>query len=253
MPNRTIERWYSRSVFRACILLVVAACQSTAQIDRTGEDKAPPPTKAAEQPAEPAPSGGALRRISFDDAEPGGVPAGFTPGETNSTGTPAKWGVVADPRAPSGPNVFGVLETKNTGQTYNVALLDGDPVADVDIAVMVKAVTGEKDQGGGVVFRARGPGDYYIARWNPVEKNVKFYVVRSQHREELAKADLDIDPTAWHALRVLVEGDRFELFVDEASALELRDTSLADAGAVGLWTKADAATRFDDLVITPLQ
>jgi hypothetical protein len=209
----------------------------------------------AEEPAEspPAEHEGELRRISFDDAKPDTVPAGFTPAETNSAGTPAKWGVVAEGSAPSSPNAFGVLETKNTGQTYNVALLEGDPVADVDIAVMVKAVTGEKDQGGGVVFRAKGAGDYYIARWNPIEKNVKFYVVKSQHRDELAKADLDIDASKWHALRVLVEGDRFELFVDEDSVLELRDTALSEAGAVGLWTKADAATLFDDLIVTPLR
>ncbi len=238
---------------RALLVSILAACQSKAPADPKAGEGAPAKAEAkAEEKAEPA-ARGDLRRIGFDDAQPGSVPEGFTPGETNGVGTPATWGVAADPNAPSPPNAFGVLETKNTGQTYNVALLEGDPMADVDLSVWVKAVTGEKDQGGGFAFRAKGPHDYYVARWNPIEKNVKFFVVENQLRDELAKADIDVDATKWHALRLLVEGDRFELFLDDDSVLEIRNDRLKDPGTVGLWTKADAATLFDDFVVTPLQ
>ena len=113
-------------------------------------------------------------------------------------------------------------------------------------------MTGETDQGGGVVLRANGAEDYYIARWNPLEKNVKFYIVRAQHRDMIAKADIDLDIGKWHALRVLAEGDRFEIFVGEATVLEVRDATLPGPGLIGLWTKADAATRFDDFVVNAL-
>jgi hypothetical protein len=241
-------------MFRACILLLVVACQSTTPTDKKAPADDKPVEKKADAPVKAEPAKKAdLRKVSFDDAKVDAIPDGFTAAETNSAGTPAKWGVVAEPSAPSQPNAFGVLETKNAGQTYNVALLAGEPVTDAELSVMVKAVAGTKDQGGGVVFRAQGPGDYYIARWNPIEKNVKFFAVEAQNRTELAKADTpDADPKTWHTLRVMVEGDRFEMFLDDDSVLQVQDARLTKAGGVGLWTKADAATLFDDLTITPL-
>jgi hypothetical protein len=234
------------------ILLLVGACQSTTPTDKTTKADSAENEAVEKKAAEEKPSSD-LQKIAFDDDAAGSVAKGFTPAETNTAGTPAKWGVVADATAPSQPNAFGILETKNTGQTYNCALLEGEKMTDVDVTVMVKANGGVKDQGGGIMFRAKGAADYYVGRWNPVEKNVKFFVVEAQAREELAKADIDVDPKAWHALRVLVEGDRFELFLDDASVLEHRDSTHAGPGNVGLWSKADAATLFDDLVVTPLQ
>ena len=188
-----------------------------------------------------------LTRWSFDEGAPGSVPSGFELLETASTGTPATWGVVEDAAAPSGGKGFGVLETLNHGQTYNVALAPGVEASDVELTVSVKADAGEQDQGGGLVWRARGASDYYIARWNPLEKNVRFYVVVNEQRSAFKAADVDLDPTQWHTMRVIAEGKRMELFMDETSVLVAEDETLTEPGRVGLWTKADAATWFDDL------
>ena len=193
-----------------------------------------------------------LDQWTFDNDKPDTVPPGWDLGETGAAGTPAKWGVVKQDDAPSGTNAFGVLETKNGKPTFNVALAPFQAARDVDLSVMVKPVTGELDQGGGFVLRAKGTTDYYIVRWNPLEKNVKFYKVVAGHRDMIAKADTDVDPSKWHRLRVLADGNRFEIFFDDETVLELNDTTHPNGGRIGLWTKADAATLFDDFLATAL-
>lgn len=97
-----------------------------------------------------------------------------------------------------------------------------------------------------MVFRARDADNYYVARWNPLEENARFYVVEHGRRSPLGKADVKLDPKAWHRLEVLVAHQRFELLIDDRSALVVEDATLPEAGRTGLWTKADAATWFDD-------
>lgn len=220
-----------------------------AKAEAKPDAKAPPEPASEETPAKPDAS---LKRWSFDAGAAGSIPEGFRVLETASKGTPATWGVVEDKSAPSGGKGFGVLQTENKGQTYNVALAPEFEAADVELNVSVKATTGEQDQGGGVAFRAKDASDYYIARWNPLEKNVKFYVVVAEQRTTIEIADVDLDPSQWHTLRVIVEGKRMEMFMNDTSVLVTEDETLTGPGAVGLWTKADAATWFDDFTAQTL-
>lgn len=230
-------------------LLVVALSCDAQDAAPTQPQRKTPDAPAAQEPKSAAvpKTGSPLERWAFDGGTPGSIPAGFELLETAAAGTPAKWGVVADAAAPSGGKGFGVLSTTNAGQTYNVALAPGFEAADVELTVSLKADSGTGDQGGGVVFRAQGATDYYIARWNPLEKNVRFYVVVGEQRSAFKAADLDLDASQWHTMRVIVEGARMELFMDEQSVLVAEDETLKAAGRIGLWTKADAATWFDDL------
>lgn len=233
----------------ACSGTTPAASETKAKTDA----KAPAAAKSEPEP-EPAKTatGAALERWAFDDLAAGAAPKGFDLLETASVGRPATWGGAKDAAAPSGGTAFGVLETTNEGQTYNLALAPGFESTDVELTVAVKAQTGKQDQGGGVAFRADGPSNYYIARWNPLEKNVRFYVVVNEQRSAFAAADIDLDPTQWHTMRVLAEGNRFELFMNEKSVLVTHDDTLEGKGRIGLWTKADAATLFDDLTAQAL-
>lgn len=226
-----------------------APTQAEAPTKADTPTKAETPTKAAPAAASPT---AALKRWSFDDLKPGAVPEGFELLETASTGTPATWAGVEDAAAPSGGRGFGITKTTNLGQTYNVALAPAFTAKDVELTVAIKPTTGKQDQGGGVVFRAKGARDYYVARWNPLEKNVRFYVVVGEQRSAFAAADVDLDPTRWHTMRVIVEGDRFELFMNGDSVLVTKDETLTGPGRIGLWTKADAATWFDDLTAQQL-
>lgn len=175
----------------------------------------------------------------------------FEPLETNGRGTPATWGRDERIDAPSPPYVFGVQQTSNLGQTYNLSLLRDRTFDDVDIHVLLYADTGQQDRGGGIAFRARDANNYLIARWNPLEHNARFYVVESGYRRALAKVDTPLDPTIWHTMRVTAVGSQLELFLDDELVLTATSPPNAPhAGRVGLWTKADAVTWFDDLLVT---
>lgn len=229
------------------VLLVALGCDAQGPAPSQPKKKTPETQDAEAGGPPPAKTGSPLKRWAFDEGAPGSVPTGFELLETATAGAPATWGVVADASAPSGGKGFGVLTTQNKGQTYNVALAPGFEAADVELTVSLKPDAGTQDQGGGVVFRAQGARDYYVARWNPLEKNVRFYVVVAEQRSAFKAADIDLDPSQWHTMRVIVEGPRMELFMNETSVLVANDETLKGPGRIGLWTKADAATWFDDL------
>jgi len=178
---------------------------------------------------------------SFDADKAGQIAAGFT-------GAPGQWQVVADETAPSKPNVLAQL-AKNEKSVYNVALATDTRFKDVDLSVKTKAVAGEGDQGGGLVWRAKDAQNYYVARFNPLEDNLRLYHVVVGKRTQLKSADTKL-PAGWHTLRVTMKGDQIECFIDGQKYLELKDATLPDAGAIGLWTKADAQTLFDDLTVS---
>ncbi len=204
---------------------------------------------ALQAPDAPKAGPNGARTWTFEKVPKGSLPAGFRLDETASSGTRATWSVVAADDAPSPASVFGVTATENPKTTYNLAVVQGVSTADIDISVMVKAVSGDLDQGGGPVWRFIDHDNYYIARWNPLEKNARFYVVQGGVRSALAKVDLELDAEAWHSLRVVAEGSHMQLFIDDEPVLQADDTTHSRAGSIGLWTKADAATLFDDLSI----
>ena len=157
--------------------------------------------------------------------------------------------MVEEPTAPSGGRAFGVTKSVGVNKTFNVALVDGTSYGDLEISVMLRPTSGENNKGGGVVFRAKGENDHYVARWNPVENNFRVYAMLGGARVDIAAAPLELDATAWHNLRVVVAGESIECFMDDVSIVRATDKALPDAGMIGLWTKGDAATLFDDLTV----
>jgi len=184
--------------------------------------------------------------LSFDDAELGVVPTGWQVAETASTGTPAMWAIIEDtsPEAPS--RAIAITESTNRGRTYNLLIARETEFKDVEVEVKVKAMTGKIDQGGGPIWRAKDADNYYIARWNPLENNFRVYFVKAGKRTQLASANVETDPKAWHEIEITHVGNHIVAEFDGEKLLELDDDTFPDAGMVGLWTKADAATAFDD-------
>ena len=115
--------------------------------------------------------------------------------------------------------------------------------------VRVRADRGVEDQGGGLVWRAADGENYYIARWNPLEDNLRAYKVVDGRRTQLLTADVVADPDSWHGLVVSMTGERMEVRLDGEVLLFGEDGTFPGGGRVGLWTKADAATSFDDLEV----
>lgn len=180
---------------------------------------------------------------NFDQDAPGSFPGGFT----QEIG---EWKIVADETAPSKGQVLAQV-AKSSGPTFNVALIQESSYQDLDISVRMKAIAGAVDQGGGLVWRAKDKGNYYIARYNPLEDNFRVYKVVEGKRTQLGNADIDSSP-GWHAIRITMKGDGIECSFDGEKALDVKDSTFKGAGKIGLWTKADAQTHFDDLAASTL-
>jgi hypothetical protein len=193
-------------------------------------------------------AGSASGRTSFDGTAPGALPAGWTPAETSGAGHPGSWRVVESGDEARG-RIVRLADVANEGATFNLLLGPRSAGADVVVSALVRAETGEEDQGGGVLWRAQGPDDYYVARWNPLEQNLRLYRVIGGERTLLRSADVAADPFAWHSIAAAMRGTAMRVSFDGRALLEAEDASLAAPGRIGLWTKADAGTAFDDVVL----
>lgn len=178
---------------------------------------------------------------NFDTDKSGNIAEGFT----NEVG---EWKVVADPTAPSKPNVLAQL-FKNSGESFNITLVSGTNYKELDISVKMKAIAGKEDQGGGLVWRALDAKSYYVARYNPLEDNYRVYKVEKGRRIMLQSANIKHNG-GWHVLRVWMKGDHIQCYYDDRKYLDVKDSTFQEAGKIGLWTKADAQSHFDDLTVT---
>jgi hypothetical protein len=177
---------------------------------------------------------------SFDDAPVGNAPVGWT---ATSTGQgEAIWSVEKDDTAPSPPHVL-----KQSGRaTFPVCIKSDTRLKDGFVQVKFKPVSGKEDQAGGVLWRCKDADNYYIARANALEDNVTIYHTVGGRRVAFKSVDTNVASNAWHTLRVDFTGDRFTVNFDGTKVIEARDDTFTDAGAVGVWTKADSVTLFDD-------
>ena len=136
---------------------------------------------------------------------------------------------------------------------FNLCVAEDTRYKDVDITVAFKPLAGKADQGGGLVWRYRDANNYYIARMNPLEDNYRVYKVVAGKRLQLGTKEGLKVPTGpageWHTLRVKMEGDHIECYLDGQKQLDAKDPTFPDAGKVGLWSKADAQSYFDDLTL----
>jgi len=185
-------------------------------------------------------SAGAAEPESFDKVKPGALPAGWTSALTGE-GKPV-WSVVADASAPSQPNA---LKQSGTA-SFPLAIKDGTTLKDGFVEVKFKAISGEDDQAGGVVWRVKDANNYYIARANAIEGNVRIYHFLNGKRTQFKGANLPVAAGQWHTLRAEFAGSQFKVIFNGKLLFEAEDATHKDAGRVGLWTKADSVTLFDD-------
>ena len=181
--------------------------------------------------------GEAKRTWTFDDEKAGRIARGFT-------GEVGEWKVT---RSETGNAL--AQSAKNSNSTFNIALAGDTNAKDVDLSVRMKAVAGETDQGGGLVWRAKDAKNYYLARYNPLEDNYRLYKVVNGKRTLIQNADIP-HSDGWHTLRVMMAGDVVTCYYDGKKSVEGKDSTFPEAGKIGLWSKADAQSQFDDLTLT---
>jgi hypothetical protein len=182
----------------------------------------------------------AAETVNFDDMKTGVLPPGWTATQTGS-GT-AKWAVEKDDSAPSKPNVL-----KQSGvATFPVCFKNDTNLKDGFVEVKFKPVAGKEDQAGGIIWRVQDANNYYIARANALEGNVTIYHTIKGKRTEKKRTNMKVASGQWHTLHVDFNGNHFTVTFDGKKAIEWDDDTFKDAGKVGVWTKADSVTEFDD-------
>ncbi len=182
----------------------------------------------------------AAETVNFDDMKAGAPPPSWTATQTGSGA--AKWSVEKDNSAPSKPNVL-----KQSGQaTFPVCFKTDTNIKNGFVQVEFKPIAGKEDQAGGVIWRLQDANNYYIARANGLENNVTIYHTIKGKRTEKKRTDMKVVSGQWHTLRVDFNGNHFTVMFDGKKAIEWDDETFKDAGKVGVWTKADSVTAFDN-------
>jgi len=199
--------------------------------------------------------GTSAQTINFDSAKPGSVPLGWT--IASITGSAPKWEIVKDPSAPSPPYVFAQISNDTVRSRCPLAILNKISVKDGDLSVKVKPVSGKEDRTGGLVWRYRDPGNYYLLRANALENTIILYKVEDGKRSPLASRGAPasfgvkhpVPANEWSVLKVQFRGPLFSVYFNHRRLFEVQDATFRQPGKVGLWTKADSVTYFDDFRI----
>ena len=194
--------------------------------------------------------------VDFEKDKAGGPPSGFSFALTGK-GKPGVWVIKTD-ESSGHHNVLAQTDADATSYRFPVAVLDAVMAKDVDVSVKFKAISGREDQGAGIVWRYKDQDNYYIVRANALEGNVVLYKVENGKRTDLPLKGKgrtygmkDKVPSGqWGTLRVVAQGNTFEVYHDGKKLYEVEDSTFPDAGKVGLWTKADSVIYFDDLQVT---
>ena len=188
--------------------------------------------------------------IRFTAESIGAVPGGWTSTCTGQ-GDP-KWTIEREPTAPSKSNII-----KQSGRaTFPLLLKDDTSIEDGFVEVMFKAVAGSQDRAAGLVWRARDANNYYVVRANALEDNVVLYKTVKGVRSPLDivgrrggyGVDVSVPTNQWLHLRADFKGARFAVHYQGKQLFEVDDATFSGGGKVGLWTKADSVTLFDQIV-----
>jgi len=186
--------------------------------------------------------------VDFSHAEPGSLPPDWTGTQTGNG--QAKWSIEKDAESPGKPNVL-----KQSGEArFPICIKDDTRLRDGFVEVKFKPISGKEDQAGGVIWRVKDKDNYYVCRANALEDNVVLYKTIQGKRSVLPIVGREggygvkerVAPAQWHTLRVEFKAHQFKVIFDGKHLFDVEDSTIDDAGKVGVWTKADSVTLFND-------
>ncbi|MEP7181677.1 MAG: family 16 glycoside hydrolase [Betaproteobacteria bacterium] len=187
----------------------------------------------------------AAETVNFDTHPVGATPADWTcaaHGNARGPGNPV-WKVEADAKAPSAPNVL--LQSGSSAYAY--CIKNGVSMADGTLEVRFKPIFGENAQAGGLVFRFKDQDNYYVARPNANESNINLYYFDKGKRMSAKEVSTPtIALNEWHTLKVVFKGKHIEAALDGKTLIDVEDDHITGAGGIGVWTRFDSKTAFDD-------
>ena len=196
------------------------------------------------------------KTFTFDDYQTGKIPSGWSQYATGVRDI-TDWKIIED----KGNKVLAQVSKEDVSGHYNEIVYDGLKVKNVELKVRLKGVSGERDQGGGFVWRFIDADNHYIVRANPLEDNVVLYIMKNGERTDLPLIGkgktygVDVKPlgSGWNDLKLTVVGNIFTVYLNNEQLFQVEDKTFNKEGKVGLWTKADAVTYFDDFQVNELK
>ncbi|MEM7254871.1 MAG: family 16 glycoside hydrolase [Pseudomonadota bacterium] len=235
--------------------LAIACTVLAAALLLSGCNRSVDPTSPSAAPPDPT----TARLFDFEGAPLDTVPAGFVVA-LNGGGRPTDWRTLRLAGTAGNERVVGQLSAQTISQRYPLLIRSDVSIRDVDVSVRFKTLSGEVDASGGVVFRYRDPDNFYVVRANALENNVVAYKTENGKRSNIGVnghwfaygVEADVPHRTWNVLRVIARAETFEVFLNGVKLFDVDDETFVQPGAVGLWTKADAVTLFDDLTLQSL-
>jgi len=194
--------------------------------------------------------------FTFENCEVGKIPNGWTQYYTGKSDT-TDWKIVDD----GGNKVLAQLSKEDVSGHFNEVVYDGFELKNVELKVKIKGVTGRRDQGGGFVWRFIDANNHYIVRENPLEDNVVLYKMENGVRTDLPLVGkgrtygVDVEPLGmnWNTLSLTVVDDLFTVYLNGKQLYQVKDETFKNAGKVGLWSKADAVSYFDEFQVKSIK
>lgn len=186
---------------------------------------------------------------TFEHDKIGSPPAEFTFALTGQ-GRPGRWVVLSVSDAPS-KRVLAQVDTDTTDYHFPLAIANRPVLKDLRLSVKCKPFSGKVDQACGLVYRYQDKNNYYVVRANALEDNVRLYRVVAGSRQQFAGWNGKVG-SDWSELRVEVRGNHHIVFWNGKKVIEDSDSTFHEPGRVGLWTKADSVTYFDNLTVIEL-
>ena len=189
--------------------------------------------------------------IDFEHYETGPVPKDFTP-FLGGFGKDSAWQIKAEPSALSGTKVLAQTSYDQIDNRFPMLVYNDVTAKNVRVAVQFKPLSGKIDQAAGVMVRFQDPDNFYVVRANALENTVQLYrVVEGVHHVVTSK-DVHVESGKWHSLDVMVDDVHVTVFFDGQQLFDVPDETFSTVGKIGLLTKSDGVTLFDDLQVTVL-
>jgi hypothetical protein len=171
--------------------------------------------------------------------------------ERTGKGATGQWTIVSDSTAEGG-RALAQLSSDPTDYRFPLAIYELVSATDMEVSVRFKAVAGRVDRAAGIAVRLKNADNYYVARANALEDNVNFYRVVTGVRQQIHGVRTKVTSEEWHTLGIRATGNRFAVMFDGRTLFTADDSTFVGPGKVGLWTKADSVTHFNDLTIHKL-
>jgi hypothetical protein len=183
--------------------------------------------------------------VTFESDSLGAPPSGWTAGVTGRGAH--RWTVETEESAPSKAKVL-----KQSGRgDFPWCVKDSPSFADGRLEVRFKTLSGREDQAAGLVWRWKDGDNYYVARANALENNVSLYYTEGGRRITIKYVDAPVAKNQWHTLSVHFSGSRIRVALNGRTYIDMDDAHIGSTGRVGVWTKADSITLFDDFSFEP--